>query len=549
MNHELNAIETIVDEHFENNPLLKFPFCVLYSFVCEIAALQLVEKGSVGIEFLSPLTFVFEKDLDLRPLSLKESRGRYKDIEELDPAFKELMKCANLNLVFPFIHSGVYKYERINENSSTVDYTSVEVRRAELVDIVLTNLSIPMIPPVRAPGAKDYWTSLRRRLERRETPDVIKSIVHIENTYRVMTGSYHEAQLVPDTFYESLGFTSGEAFRVVRQALGAICKAYMDTTVFVHTYARHHQIDHDLLDKLTEGLAMAAVPRTTIKEITLRISQVNESDFEKFAEFFFEDGTTRSSISKRFLPPFWNLDGTLYFSPGAAFMSMSTRNLLISLQNHSPFTRKYKFHQQVSQLFEPMLLQRAGIHFQKHGIAVAFEKKIRGTDIDMLAYCERSNTILIIQAKATLYPEGARMVRNLDARIGEAANQLRVFDNLSPTEKKDIINACFPGVGEKDPEQLNAILTNSSFGTFASWERMRIEKIVPLNCNILRHVLPQCAGLADLPKKIDEYIESCVELVNGVVLDKVFEIGRHIITQKNLDVNLPKLYKENLVGE
>lgn len=225
MKDDVGALEILVDSHFEKNPILSLPFCVLYNFVCEIAAVQLVEKGTVGVEFLNPLVFIFERDLDLTPLSLDESRARHQEIVDLDQAFTDLMKCANLNIVFPFIHAGVYRYDRIETNTSTVDYTSAGACRAELLDSVLSNLSIPMIPAIKPVGAREYWLGLKRRLDRRETPDVIKGINYIERIYAAMAESYREAQIVPDEFYNSLGFSSGGAFRSVRQALCAICKA------------------------------------------------------------------------------------------------------------------------------------------------------------------------------------------------------------------------------------------------------------------------------------------------------------------------------------
>lgn len=67
---------------------------------------------------------------------------------------------------------------------------------------------------------------------------------------------------------------------------------------------------------------------------------------------------------------------------------------------------------------------------------------------------------------------------------------------------------------------------------------MEAEKIVPLNCNILRHVLPRCAGLSDLPKEIDKYVEGCIDLVSARILGKVFEIDSQAILQKNLDFDV-----------
>lgn len=549
MKNDLNTLEALVDTYFDENPVLSLPFCVLFNFMSEVATVRLLEEGSVDIEFLNPLRFVFELNLDLTPLSLKECRDRFEDVAALDPAAVDLMKCANLNIVFPFIHTGVYTYKRLDQHTSLVDYASASACRAELVDSVLSNMSIPTIPQFIVSGTRDHWVAIKRRLDRREVPNVIKSTKYIEKIYDAMSHLYREAALVPDVVYSNLGFSDADAFRKIRQALCAICYAYMQTTIVVNRYCKERKLGDDVEYGLREGLAMAVVPKQAIKEIALKLTGVDESDFNKFGEFFFEDGSTRSSISKRFLPPFWDLGGILYFCPGAAFISMSVRNLIITVQNHEPFTEKYKFHEQISELFEPALLRRAKHHFEANGISVVLEKKIPGTEIDLLAYCAKSNTLLTVQAKATLYPEGARMVKNLDGRISEGIEQLEKFDRLPEKDKTRIINECFPGVGEKHPRHINGVLTNSSFGTYKSWERMERKKIIPVNCNILRHVLPQCADLTELAEQTEKYIEKCLTLVDSEIKDKTFEIADQLILQKNLDFDSRKLYLEDLMGE
>lgn len=549
MKNDINTLETLVDAHFDQNPALSLPFCVLFNFMSEIATVRLIKEGNVDTELLNPLMYVFERDLDLTPLSLKECRDRFDDVAALDPATLDLMKCANLNIVFPFIHTGVYTYTRLDQRTSLVDYTSAEARRAELMDSVLSNLSIPTIPKFIVPGTQEHWVAVKRRLDRREVPNVIKSTQYIEKIYKAITHSYREAELVPELFYSNLGFSDADAFRKIRQALCAICYAYMQTTIVINRYCQERELDDNIEYALREGLAMAVVPKQAIKELSLKLTGANESDFNKFGEFFFENGSTRSNISKRFLPPFWNLGEMLYFCPGAAFSSMSTRNLLITVQNNPTFAEKYKFHEQISGLFEPALLQRAKQLFEANGFDVVLEKKIPGTEIDLLAFCAKSKTLLTVQAKATLYPEGARMVRNLDGRISEGIGQLEKFDRLSNKEKTRIINDCFPGAGEKRPQHINGILTNSSFGTYKSWERMNHGKIIPINCNILRHVLPLCADLTELAEQTEKYIERCLALVNYEIKDKTFEIGDQLILQKNLDFDIRKLYLDDLMGE
>lgn len=549
MNHDLDSIESLIDTHFDQNPLLGLPFGVLFNFMSEMATNQFIERGQIDIGFLNPLTFVFERSLDLTPLSQKDCRQRIGEVEALDPALLDLMKCANLNIVFPFIHNGIYTFQRLDSHTWLVDYASDSARRAELVDSVLSNLSTPIIPHLTVPGTREHWVAVKRRLDRRDAQNVIKGARYIQRIYETMSYNYREADLVPDATFIELGFSSAAAFRQIRQAFCAICYAYMQTAVVVNRYCEQRNLSYEIEYRLAEGLSMAVVKKNTIKETVSRLTGTSDSDFDKFGEFFFESGEKRSTISKRSLPPFWSLGDDLYFCPAMALVSMSVRNLLMTVQNHLPFAEKYKFHGPISDLFEPTLLRRAKYHFEAHSYEVVLEKKIPGTEIDMLVYCARSNTLLTIQAKATLYPEGARMVRNLDGRIGEGIQQLRKFDRMDQSAKARIINECFPGVGDRQPRQINGILTNAGFGSCKSWDAMEREQIMATNCNILRHVLPLCADLTALIEQTKKYIERCLELVDHEVKDKRFEIGDQTILQKNLDFDIKQLYLQNLMGE
>lgn len=549
MNHDLGSIESLIDTHFDKNPLLRLPFGVLFNFISELATMQFIESGHLDISFLNPLTFVFERNLDLTPLSPKDCRQRFGEVEALHPALLDLMMCANLNIVFPFIHNGIYTCQRLDAYTWLVDYASDSARRAELVDSVLSNLSTPIIPRFTVSGTREHWVAVKRRLDRRDAQNVIKGTKYIQRIYETMSHTYREADLVPDAAFIELGFSSAAAFRQIRQAFSAICYAYMQTAMAVNEYCEQRNLSYEIKYGLAEGLSMAVVAKQTIKETVSRLTGASDSDFDKFGEFFFESGEKRSTISKRSLPPFWSLGDDLYFCPCMAFMSMSVRNLLMTVQNHPPFAEKYKFHGPISDLFEPTLLRRAKHHFEANGYEVVLEKKIPGTEIDMLVYCAKSNTLLTIQAKATLYPEGARMVRNLDRRIGEGIQQLRKFDRLDQSAKVRIINECFPGVGDRQPRQINGILTNAGFGSCKSWDAMQLEQIIATNCNILRHVLPLCADLTELVEQTEKYIERCLALVNHEVKDKRFEIGNQTILQKNLDFDIKQLYLQNLMGE
>ncbi|USD23375.1 hypothetical protein MJO52_09625 [Microbulbifer variabilis] len=416
----MEALEAKIDEDFNANPILELPFCMAFNLMCEITALHLVETGTPDSAFLTPFMFIFEKDnFDFTPMSTIECRNRLLEIEHRD--FDILFQCATLNQVFPLLHAGVYKFERTDNESSSIFYASEEIAKFEIRDEVLTHLSLPFYKNSQGndSGAKlEFHKATKRRLFRSEPLQVLKGKTLIKRLYELNANSFSEAFIVPDSFYCEIGFSSPKGFRDTRRAFLAICEAYLLATQSVYSYLEVNQLIGSAAEKdLYHDLAMVVAKKSELRSLVNELTKSNGQDFEKFTEFFFSDADNRESISKRFLPPFWNLQEQIYFSPGATTTLLSSRNLVISIMNNKSLRRKYNFDKKISREFEPILLNRAKEHFESNGYNVFLGKDIGSTEIDLLAYCERTSVVLLVQAKATLYPEGARMVKNLERRI------------------------------------------------------------------------------------------------------------------------------------
>lgn len=221
--------------------------------------------------------------------------------------------------------------------------------------------------------------------------------------------------------------------------------------------------------------------------------------------------------------------------PSVVPMLLGTRNLLISIQNNKAKNALYKYDENISHMFEPMLLATAQSYFEKAGFRVRIDKRTKNGQIDMLVYCAQSNTVLTIQAKATLPPESARMVDRLEQRIIEGIEQTLDFDWFDLEYKNAIFSACFDGI-QSNPNHIRGILVNSSFGSINSWRKIEETSILTINIDILRHVLAECKVLGEFGAVIESYVRNLVEVARPVLTEKTFKLSNHTIHQSHCDM-------------
>lgn len=546
---EMKDLEAKVDADFNNNSLLKLPFCVLYNHMCEIATRVLLDEKQLPFSVLSPYCYIFEKELDFTPLSPEESKKLSYEISLGD--FRSLMECANLNIVFPFIHSRLYTLIRTSENESHLDYASEEIADLEIRDVVITNLSIPRISRLNSVEDRDFFISALRRIKKNEPINVTKCRNRISKLYSSISHSFIEEPLVPESFYTHIGFSTPSAFSEIRHAFCALSQTYIDAAWLVDSYLKENALYNSQTEKLLcTGLAMACLDSAVLRDLILNICRCNIGDYEKFCEFFFSGPDKNKNLSNTFMPPFWQINDKVYFMPGAVPTLLGTRNLLISIQNNPEKNTQYKFDAMISDLFEPALLSRAEKYFMEKGLSTAVGKIFKGGEIDMLVYCKDSHTVLTIQAKATLFPENARMVRRLDDRINEGIKQTSKFDALHDSEKAILYKSCFgEDINFAQVNHIRGVLTNSSFGSYKSWHNLEKQKIIPLNCNLLRNSLPSCKTLDELPEAIKRFIQHIVTTAKPEIRDKIFHLKGHTIHQKHIEADgVETLFKNGLAG-
>lgn len=122
-----------------------------------------------------------------------------------------------------------------------------------------------------------------------------------------------------------------------------------------------------------------------------------------------------------FFPPLLVLSKCFLFNPTALQLTFSSRNIIYALSRMD----SSRFDKIVSQYLEPQLIEVARVFFDKVlDLKVVTNVDWKAGEIDILVYQKSENTILHIQVKAAIPPEGARRSRSRrkksSGRIGTA---------------------------------------------------------------------------------------------------------------------------------
>jgi len=527
-----HRIERLVDEHFAADPALQLPFCTLYHFMCQVLTQTILRAGTLETGMVNPFYYILENVRDFSPMSLEESFDSIAKTEQI--GMLPLIQCATLHIVFPQIHRGLYTITADGENASRIHYSSERAASLERRDVLLTNLSLPFVVPKKKASA-EFLQAAVRRLNRGERLTPSRALNEIRTVYAEDGLLYREDALVPDEVFVQLGFSSAIAFRQIRRAFVALAQVYLNATRLVDRFLEERHQYAAAGDHLWIGIAMERISRDGLHALIFEICGVAGADFEKFLEFFVGDAGTKK-ISNSFMPPFWSIGEHIYFMPGALPTLLGQRNLLISIQNDPCKRRRYDFDKQISNLFEPTLIARAREYFHSSGFLSKTECGFADRSIDLVVYCQKSNIVLTIQAKATLPPENARMVERLQTRVNEGLDQIEVFDRIDENTKLQLFNTWFPEAVSVGVRHIRAVLVNSSFGSFSAWERLESLDVLPLNTYIMSTLLPKCSTLSELKPAVWALIDDIERTSEAVLEEKLFTVGSHVIKQDHYEL-------------
>jgi len=418
---------------------------------------------------------------------------------------------AHFSELMPFAHRGAFRVEQTGDGFR-LSYPTEDAERFEALDVIASELALTaldndfrvdaacylrMIDTWPREGGKDFITSLRA-------------------AFNFHLNGVHENIFVGATAYERvLGFTHNE-FQRVRAALMAYATWCLNMAKAAEAGAiqERGKTQARYIRTVYEWVAPLHTSKQVLSVID-QLTKVPRNRVNKILRFFQEPAVGGQTISgDGYLAPIQVLGDAFLLSPRSLHLMTPERNILFVLNQ---IDRK-QFDELVSAELEPSLLAHARPIFEALPGVVSKPNVIwDGREVDLIAYCQKTNSAVQVQAKAAIPANGARMTRQVEANTLKAVEQLQKIDDLSPAAKDEMIRKEFK-VQAENVRWSSAVLSRSSFGTVKAWQAM--EGRAALNLQLLQGIANAAAGeeafdLATLPEQAMKSMSDIAE--KGVV--------------------------------
>lgn len=521
-------VEKLIDESINENTIIRLPMMTFYHHMCLILACSSSKDCSEEIGY--PLQKILPKMSNYALLSDDEL---YREHGRIDTdCFSQLMQWASLNIAYPYIHSAIYEITG-DDNHFYIGYKDEEKKVYEFIDTVMVRFSAAFVVGGLCRSAIfELFQIIMGAINNKRFLEPINFHHQIKMFYG-NSMHYVSDDLMPNEVCVRMGFTSRESFENIRSAVLAICETYEQVTRILNSALDGEQSkNYDFINEwLIRKIAMPIIDTDYFGRVVKKTSKCSDSDYELFRNFIFCTEENLAHHCKSIPPVFIAVSDKVFFSPTLAIRFLSSRNFIVRAINDPSLREIVNFDENVSECFEPDLISRFLGLMEGAGYSVGKNFKIKNREIDAYVKCHVSNTILVVQAKATPFPDDARMVRNLDGRISEAVSQVRNFRKFSRADMKNLPL-------DDDTNIIDVILTNGSFGSAKSWSLMRDIKILPLNCWLAKMALCKTNSLDAFVSHTNDFIESLKEIsmeCNEKIIN--FNLAGVSIEQRMLDID------------
>ncbi len=513
----LKAFEKEADKAIAALSIWDLPFRGLYSSMLLIADAAFsggrfnahrtpdVEKGGTTLARLS----LWRDHLSRTGAATKKTLR--KDLETVTPhkhaEIRQALVYAHFSELMPFAHRGAFRVEQTGDGFR-LSYPTEEAERFEALDVIASELALTaldndfrvdeacylrMIDTWPREGGKDFITSLRTAYD-----------FHLKGV--------HENIFVGAAAYERvLGFTHDE-FQRVRAALMAYATwcLNMATAAEAGVMQERGKAQAHYLHAFHEWVAPLHSSKQVLSVID-QLTKVPRNRVNKILGFFQEPAVGGPTISgDGYLAPIQVLGDAFLLSPRSLHLMTPERNIVFVLNK----VGRKQFDELVSAELEPSLLAHARSFFDALPGVMSKPNVIwDGHEIDLIAYCQKTNSAVQVQAKAAIPANGARMTRQVESNTLKAVEQLQDFEKLDPAEKDAMIRKEFK-VEAENVRWSSAVLSRSSFGTVKAWQAM--EGRAALNLQLLQGIANAAAGeeafdLATLPERAMKTISDIAE--------------------------------------
>lgn len=446
------------------------------------------------------------------PELVGESASNCLEVTFTDPEAVELLMglitYTHACELFPELRKNRFAVERDPSNGRrfVLKNPGDGVAEVEAVDTLLAELA--MAVAIRPNTDPDHFDAQAAALPL----DVTDMIATVPPMFEQVVDHQFEAPLVPEGSWETAYGFAIEAFRRVRAALIAI--------------AEYHLAMADALQR-----RLAAQPdqaeRVCAEWLEWQAPVLREDFFVQFVSdvtglsigsvrsvldpFYFQDDHLASRTA--FFQPLQRLNGAVMFSPVVIQRFLAERNLLAFVATTNP----ERFDNEVSPLLEARLLQDAQAVLG-HLPDVELESNVTWADgeVDLMALDRDSGALLIVEAKAPVPPQGARMVRHVETRCREGLEQIERFAELPEDVKTELLERVFGDAPDR-VDVTYLLLSRTCFGSSETWRRRGSVTFANLSMLTLAtsKMIDEVLGVGHLADVVDReigrHVADCVE--------------------------------------
>lgn len=470
---QLIEFESEADKAIAGLPLLQLPARAVHAglhytlfTVLRARALGLPPPSGIGETIMARLSYTLPllRGLQAEPYgeSARDAIGAFLETDPGHVELGQLLTYSHFAELMPEVHRGYY---RVGATASgfRLTHPSPEFAEAQARDILLSELAIPF--DLQPQDARDPEVIQLARGAPVFDPALFQAIL-TRKANRYLAG-VAEARLVTDDALKTVfGFDQATFFRIRAAVFGLATLADDIATVLAHDSARATD-GAGVSDETLEWLSVN-FDSSFVVQLVAEASGVPVTDVERFISFFSIDYRQSPAVDQAgdgFFPPFARFENALLFSPALVMTFTQIRNALYAFSK----LRRREFDSRVSHDLEPVLLEQVQAILPRNTDWIVRQGvEFPGGEIDLVIGDPVDETILSVQAKAPLPPQGARLTERLAGRIREGLTQIERFRSLNPDMQRDVLSRALDRRLDR-PKIVHGLLARSCFGGTEAW--------------------------------------------------------------------------------
>jgi hypothetical protein len=395
--------------------------------------------------------------------------------------WQDLLQYLHFSELMPQVHKDYFDIDGNESEGFYLHHKDESLSDYEIRDILLADLSRPFCR--EKPG--QLMLPLLKLMT--SNPKSFSFPTHLmEELISFYEKSLYDLFDIPDLVYSEIAGCTAQEFRSFRNYMFAFSEFQLNMTSCVKAW--NPPIPISKANMIMQSI-FCFMPSSNLLNEIQKYTKLDKTKIANILQLFTLDFSSSTSKNKSrnkhsgdgYFPPIIKIDNGYCVPPRAVKSSLSNRNLIFAFQKQNPAT----FNSVVSSAFEPSLIELIAKDLSafsdievrlNHSWAISSSKG----EIDILVYSAKLNKILVVQVKAVIPPQGARMVRNVQSRILEGIEQTIRFRELSTDDKERIISDSL-GFQVSNLDFDDVILSSSCLGSAAAWSQLETQGICGIN--------------------------------------------------------------------